>query len=730
MAQQRRKMSEPISTLIVAAEGLECDALCAAITGLSGPEALLECVATAEAGLDRIGRGGDGVCVIDCQLLTPEECQQFSRAAAARDDAPALVMAGCHYPASNSETPPGDQLLAFPSSGRLHSPDTLKAICSALMHKRLQVDCQWAKRESELMKRVSAIAARPGPLDETLADFLSQACRSCDWQVGHVYLRKPDDQTFHPTEYWYPPQPTSDLAFRELTHHCTFELGEGLIGRVVASKSPECIANVHRDGGFVRVAACSETLKSVVAIPVSVEGEVVAVLEFLADREIQPDKQLLEVLHFVGEQAGRIFERHFAARQLHWAETRFRTFFDHIFGALALVDPRGAVVDVNQPLSRASGLSRDDLVGRTLWELPWWRRCPQEQTAVQDLLRRAVAGETLRHRSEGETAAGVPCVVDSCFTPIRDMQGNVVMVIVESRDVTQQEQTESLHKQLVDLSRDAGMAEVATGVLHNVGNVLNSVNVSSRLICDRLRHSPSSGLHRVTDLLRTESLATDKCQSNRTRQLLNYLKQLDHAIDRERAELKEELTLITANIEHMNDIVLMQQAYARMGGTREPVDIEELVEDALRINQAGLHRHSVEVQSDFEAAPRVTTEKHKVLQVLVNLISNAKYALGDAQHGRRVLRIRIRADESQNGENRRVRIFVEDNGCGIAESDLPKIFEHGFTTRKDGHGFGLHTAALAATELGGTLHAHSEGPGKGATFTFEVPVLGASLCPA
>ena len=67
-------------------------------------------------------------------------------------------------------------------------------------------------------------------------------------------------------------------------------------------------------------------------------------------------------------------------------------------------------------------------------------------------------------------------------------------------------------------------------------------------------------------------------------------------------------------------------------------------------------------------------------------------------------------------------IEVEDNGCGIRDEDLQRIFHHGFTTKKNGHGFGLHVSANAATEMGAKLHVHSDGPGRGASFFLDIPL--------
>jgi signal transduction histidine kinase len=140
------------------------------------------------------------------------------------------------------------------------------------------------------------------------------------------------------------------------------------------------------------------------------------------------------------------------------------------------------------------------------------------------------------------------------------------------------------------------------------------------------------------------------------------------------------------------------------------------MEDALKLNIEALTRHGVRVQRDYAPVPTIVIDKHKVLQILLNLINNAKYACS-RDEAVKVITLRIAALGSD-----RIRMQVADNGMGIASENLTRIFQHGFTTRESGHGFGLHSGALAARELGGSLGVHSDGPGLGATFTLDLPV--------
>jgi signal transduction histidine kinase len=265
----------------------------------------------------------------------------------------------------------------------------------------------------------------------------------------------------------------------------------------------------------------------------------------------------------------------------------------------------------------------------------------------------------------------------------------------------------------------AGMAEVATSVLHNVGNVLNSVNVSGSVIADKVRHSKVANLGKAVALMREHEgelgafLTTDA----KGRQLLGYLDALAGHLVAEQAEMVRELALLTKNIDHIKEIVAMQQSYAKVSGICEIVSPSDLVEDALRMNGAALDRHQIELVREYSKTPGILVEKHKVLQILVNLIRNAKYACDESGWPDKRLTARV----GLNRDNR-VSISIIDNGIGIPAENLSQIFTHGFTTRRDGHGFGLHSGALNARELGGSLTVRSDGAGKGAEFTLELPL--------
>jgi PAS domain S-box-containing protein len=299
--------------------------------------------------------------------------------------------------------------------------------------------------------------------------------------------------------------------------------------------------------------------------------------------------------------------------------------------------------------------------------------------------------------------------------------GKVEFISAVMRDITERKKAEAemnrLHKELVEASRLAGMAEIATNVLHNVGNVLNSVNVSTGLIVDSVKQSKVSSLAKVVALLEEHAhdLGEFLTHDPRGQHVPTILARLSDHLMAEQAKIAGELDALRRNVEHIKEIVAMQQNYATVGGVKEVIDLVSLVEDSLRLNEGSFKRHGLEVVRELASVPPMNVEKHKILQILVNLVGNAKHACDDSGRADRRLTVRV-----ANG-NGSVKISIIDNGIGIPPENLTRIFNYGFTTRKGGHGFGLHNSALAAKEMGGSLTVLSGGPGQGADFTLELP---------
>ncbi len=359
------------------------------------------------------------------------------------------------------------------------------------------------------------------------------------------------------------------------------------------------------------------------------------------------------------------------------------------------------------------------LVGNRLWgtvNLDDCQRDREWELAEQHSLRAAVDmfGATIaRQRAQAALVEANNTLEQRVTERTRELVAEV-----EAKEQARAELA-AAQQQLITTSRQAGMAEIASGVLHNVGNVLNSVNVSSALVSERLRESQLRSLARLAALVAEHRADFPRfvAEDPRGQVLADYLIRLSERLGAERDFLLKEHEQLTRNVEHIKDIVAMQQNYARMSGFLQPVPFTEVIEDALQINATGFVRHQIEIVREYRARPTVVIDKHKVLQICVNLIQNAKHALCEAPPRDRRLTLTL----EQPGPDR-IRFTVTDNGIGIPAGNLTRIFSHGFTTRSQGHGFGLHSGANHAREMGGSLTAASDGPGRGATFVLELPL--------
>lgn len=270
---------------------------------------------------------------------------------------------------------------------------------------------------------------------------------------------------------------------------------------------------------------------------------------------------------------------------------------------------------------------------------------------------------------------------------------------------------------LIKLSRDSGKAEVATGILHNVGNVLTSVNVSATLLGDKTKDLRVDNLVSVVDMLQRNEGNLDEFLTNdpKGQRILPYLAKLADHFRQQRRNLLAEAELLRDRVDHIKQIVSTQQRYATVSGLIDKVSLPDLVEDAFRIIQPEFERYHIQLRRDFEPIPALAADKHNVLQILLNLLQNAVQAVRSSERREICVCIRMYGEE-------RVRLEVHDTGIGLPPENLTRIFAQGFTTKRDGHGFGLHSGALAAQEMGGSLFAESDGPDRGATFVLELPV--------
>ncbi|CAN5487562.1 hypothetical protein BH20VER3_BH20VER3_13120 [soil metagenome] len=389
-------------------------------------------------------------------------------------------------------------------------------------------------------------------------------------------------------------------------------------------------------------------------------------------------------------------------------------------------DPHGTPFYLNHAGRQVLGLGHDRDISRIKPDdlHPEWARDMIARVGLPAALENGSwAGETAIVNSEGREIH-----VSQALIAHKNSEGGLEYLSTVMRDMTAHREAEEAlqasQQKLLETSRLAGMAEVATGVLHNVGNVLNSVNVSASLVVEKLRRSKAPKLVQAAALLTSQngSLGDYLTKDPTGQKLPAYLAKLGEYFVAENADLLAEADQLGRNIEHIKEVVAMQQSYAKVSGVFENLPPDRLVADAIAMNVSAFERHGITLERRFSRVPLVRVDRHKVLQILINLLRNAKYALDESKQTDKRIIVSIFCPNEQSA-----RIVVADNGIGISAENLTRVFAHGFTTRQEGHGFGLHSGALAARAMGGSLSVASAGLGRGATFTLELPV--ASIIP-
>lgn len=279
-------------------------------------------------------------------------------------------------------------------------------------------------------------------------------------------------------------------------------------------------------------------------------------------------------------------------------------------------------------------------------------------------------------------------------------------------------QLKSAQKELLSAAHAAGIAEVAINILHNIGNVINSVNISNQDNLDRLRHSKITALVKTNHLLQKniEHIGVFLQTDPKGKRVPELLDKLGHALKNENQSLIENSSRMMQSINIISNIITTQQKYAKGNLYTETLNLALLIEESLDIQATSFRNHSIVITTDIQKIPDITIDSAKFHQILTNILINAKQALFHNPIDNRKVHIVLRKKLGF------AILSIKDNGIGIDKDSLIEIFQHGFTTKKNGHGFGLHSCANLLAEMGGNIKARSEGKNKGALFIIKLPL--------
>lgn len=480
---------------------------------------------------------------------------------------------------------------------------------------------------------------------------------------------------------------------------------------------------------------------------------------------------VVAVLTFVGALA--LMRR--TLRQLDPSEVippRVKDALDSLTDSVVLVDRFGSIVLANEAFCRVSQQSLSSILGRPLSQFRWepdpdgpssttlvypWERAIEFKTLQQSMRVGFRGPDDAFHMlsvtsmpilEEGDAVRGIlvsfhdvtdvdqaKAQLREAITKLEQSQFKVVaqneqlerindtlLQEIEERKRIQAER-EDLNRKLLERSRSVGMADVASTVLHNVGNVLNSLNISVDVAMRALKRVPVDDIAVIASLLQQHrhELVQYLSEDAQGKQIPAYLVMLAESVTQNQTLVERELIGLSRNVDHIRHVVNRQVHLARPERMMcEPVRFRELMEQALAIYRPALDRRGCEIVERYDKDLEGFCDRHQVLQILVNLVSNAQNAMDAVPNQSHRLTLHVGVAKDRPGF---VRFEIVDTGVGIAGEHLPRLFTQRFTTRSDGHGIGLHSAALAAKSLGGTLQAKSDGLGRGATFMLDLPVI-------
>ena len=406
-------------------------------------------------------------------------------------------------------------------------------------------------------------------------------------------------------------------------------------------------------------------------------------------------------------------------RTLQNSEAISREIVDNVGDAIITIDENKTVVTCNQAAQKIFSTSDGEIRWQEIDRFVPCMGAKESDGDDQAELLNSFCGRFSEVTGINENGVEIPLELYVNRIKVGDKVGYVALM----RDLTEQKLSEKKLKEntdkIVKLSREAGKAEIATGVLHNVGNVLNSVNVALSLATDYAKRIDIDSYEKVMDLLdkNIDNLGYFLTEDKKGKLIPGFLRDLSAECKSVQTSLLDELSTLDKSIGRIKDIVQVQQEHARSMGVSAVVKLADVLDESIFIALGTEIEHEIEIEKEYLQGVEVNVDQDKLAHILVNLISNARDSIREFRPERAVIKIQIVQNEKQM-----VAIMISDNGVGISADKMTQIFSFGFTTKRKGHGFGLHASSLAAKELGGDLLVSSAGVGCGATFTLNIPL--------
>ena len=306
------------------------------------------------------------------------------------------------------------------------------------------------------------------------------------------------------------------------------------------------------------------------------------------------------------------------------------------------------------------------------------------------------------------------CVFETGIMDVRIIRSLSILMSIALNNTILFEKLDQSYRKLMEKAHKKGMSDT-TGILHNIANIMNSINVTYHTLADLIDGSCVYDLKRANKMLESKFDQLDEFirSDPKGRLLMQYYLTFSDSFRQLQSRLKEYVERMLDRTGLVEDIINTQQGFEGIRSNLELMDIIPVLEDALKMNRSMIEGSGVHIVKRYDRQVKALAQKTKLLHILINIIKNAVESM---QYGRtpdKVLTIEVTSDSES------VYIRVSDTGPGIEADKLESIFAYGFTTKTTGHGFGLHSCANYMTEMKGRIWAEKPGTGKGAVFVMQ-----------
>ncbi|MBC8554179.1 MAG: PAS domain S-box protein [Candidatus Brocadiales bacterium] len=548
-------------------------------------------------------------------------------------------------------------------------------------------DRKKAERRLNAQHAVTHILSVSTTLKEILKPILQAICESLHWEFGAFWLYHRQDDVLRCSELWH--VPNIEIAeFEGKTKEISFASGNGLPGRVLASRKPAWIVDVVQDSNFPRASdALKAGLRGAVGFPVIINEEFIGTLEFFCHKKEEPDNDLLNMMSAIGSQIALFIKRSRGEEKIR----KLLLAVEHSSCSVVISDVKGIIEYVNPKFTQVTGYTFEEAVGENTRILQSGKQSAEEYKGLWETI---TSGKEWRGEFYSKRKSGKLFWEYASISPIKDNEDVIVGFIAVKEDITRRKQIE---EELRISHKMSFIGRLSASVFHEI---LNPVNIISA----------------HTQLLLMEAEKGSKTEGD--------LKSIQGEIGR--------IVNITDNL----------LKFTKKKETKaEVAEINGLLENVLSLIKSELHLKSIKPITKFEKdLPEVMVHSSELRELFLKLITNAIEAMPEG--GTLTMKTRnVRSSESgvqraegeiselrtPNSELRGdfVEISIEDTGCGIAKENIDNIFEPFFSSKNDvvgvGVGLGLSTSYAIIEGYGGKISVVSE-EGEGATFIVILPV--------